>query len=835
MSFVMEAFFSGCMSKVINDGADYSWSKIKLAVKDKSNQNVSAKIYRVIESALHIVTDKNIRDTDKLYDAIERIFIEFRENGDTIQSVKCGLDILCTDVSMERCEIFLEKFYEGICQDEDLYKRIILMLNQKGIKINQEEFRQLNEKMERNHKELRKKMDRMAVTLSGSNSIFEESIAKENLKFPNNKKQEYIKIWNRRLFLHIDSDERPITLADAFIMPDYILFKKVEKKVFSKDDTLDKIIEKFFSQNNTSTMLITGVPGIGKSSVTSWIANKYRDDETLIILRFRDWERENLEKGLLKAVCDTLGCRKKELNDKILILDGFDEMKSLDIREKILAAFFNDILDIKNLKCIITSRPEYVKTFHFQYVIHLKAFDSRRVRIFCKKIKNIDLEEKDIASTNLEVLGVPVILYMAIMSNIDIIRKATKPELYNRIFAEKGGIFDRFSYEGVGYDEGAHPFRNSDNIKKFLEFLQEVAFKMYKKNDLSLSVEKSQIPELEFQGKTIKILEFPIKHLFEKADSNIEFIHKSIYEYFVAEYLLTRINKCIRKENAQDLAGVLGKVLMHNVLSNEIAEYLSYKVLWKNYTSLEFSDITKLLPSKSKSLLADAFSIMLKNGMLYYSKERCKNGIECELNVFCSMMRILENCYNSKDKLSIEDKDKFLSYLSYQHLRSGEVHVLYIDLSGAEFVGVNLEKAEFINVNLEGTKFRDSKLKNARFMESNISSEFVNADLEGAEFRKSNIYSLDLSYSNLKGIELFKNLSPNVDSIIFRNAIVDTKTLLMLEDVFGNSVHNCQIDLCDNILSYEEYLIFREQKLEELQNEILELIETGKNYTEYKD
>ena len=114
MSFVMEAFFSGCMSKVINDGADYSWSKIKLAVKDKSNQNVSAKIYRVIESALHIVTDKNIRDTDKLYDAIERIFIEFRENGDTIQSVKCGLDILCTDVSMERCEIFLEKFYDGI-------------------------------------------------------------------------------------------------------------------------------------------------------------------------------------------------------------------------------------------------------------------------------------------------------------------------------------------------------------------------------------------------------------------------------------------------------------------------------------------------------------------------------------------------------------------------------------------------------------------------------------------------------------------------------------------------------------------------------------------------
>ncbi len=48
MAFIVEVFFSGCISKVINDGKDYSWAKIKKAINDKKNRNLSTKIYRVI-------------------------------------------------------------------------------------------------------------------------------------------------------------------------------------------------------------------------------------------------------------------------------------------------------------------------------------------------------------------------------------------------------------------------------------------------------------------------------------------------------------------------------------------------------------------------------------------------------------------------------------------------------------------------------------------------------------------------------------------------------------------------------------------------------------------
>lgn len=359
-----------------------------------------------------------------------------------------------------------------------------------------------------------------------------KSTTNEVKKFKNNKKEDYIKTWNSRLFLHIDNDENPITLKDAYIVPDYENYKSIKRIGFSDNDTLDQIIGKFVNYEKTSTMLIAGVPGIGKSTITSWIANKYKDNERIIVLRFRDWKKVILEKKLLEAICKKLDCEEEDLESKVLVLDGFDEMKALNIRDKLLNDFFNDIRDFENFKCIITSRLGYIDSFQFHNVLILNKFDIKRVEDFVKIITGDVLKKRERIEPNLEVLGIPVILYMAVMSNIDISENPTKPELYNRIFAEKGGIFDRFSCDGLGYDKGVQVLRNGENIKSYLSFLQKVAFLMFENNSLSLKMDDCNIPELEFQGDKVSVLEFPIKHLFENAETNVEFIHKSIYEYF---------------------------------------------------------------------------------------------------------------------------------------------------------------------------------------------------------------------------------------------------------------------------------------------------------------
>ena len=63
--------------------------------------------------------------------------------------------------------------------------------------------------------------------------------------FQNNKKEDYIKNWNSRLFLHQDNDQRPITLADIFIMPKYNYHIKAGRIKFSDKDTMVIFIEKF--------------------------------------------------------------------------------------------------------------------------------------------------------------------------------------------------------------------------------------------------------------------------------------------------------------------------------------------------------------------------------------------------------------------------------------------------------------------------------------------------------------------------------------------------------------------------------------------------------------
>lgn len=137
--------------------------------------------------------------------------------------------------------------------------------------------------------------------------------------------------------------------------------------------------------------------------------------------------------------------------------------------------------DFENFKCIITSRPAYIDPYYFQNVFELQKFDIDKVGNFYERIAEIDLDNREKIESNLEVLGIPVILYMAIMSNVDISENPTKPELYNRIFAKEGGIFDKFCFDGTEYDNGVQLLRDAENIKKYLEFLGKVAFGMFEK------------------------------------------------------------------------------------------------------------------------------------------------------------------------------------------------------------------------------------------------------------------------------------------------------------------------------------------------------------------
>lgn len=574
----------------------------------------------------------------------------------------------------------------------------------------------------------------------------------QKVKFENNKKQDYINNWNKRLFLHIDNDEKPITLADAFIVPHYKVYKKIERINFDIHDTLEQIIDKFMKYDKTSTMLITGVPGIGKSSIVSWISDIYKYDN-IIVLRFRDWDREELEKGLLNSICSTLSCNKKDLNNWILIIDGFDEIKYLDKRDYLLDEFLNDIKDFENFKLIITSRQAYITSNNFQNHIDISEFDITQVEIFYELIKGEELNNKDKIEQYLSVLGVPVILYMALMSNIDIKENPTKPELYNHIFAKEGGIFDKFSYDGTEYDIGNQVMRHPNNIKKYLVFMQKVAFMMFEKNEICLIKDKDnyEVPELDIDKNKISILEFPIKHIFDKINAKIEFIHKSIYEYFVAEYIFTFMRNMLDKSKKK-LAGILGQMLKSNVLSCEILEFLQYKILQE--------------ANNKFNIVYETFQLMMRDGMTYYTKKYYKNVIECEITVFTNMLEVL-HLWELENYLELENFS--LIYMN------DNINLKKINLTGQQLEGIIAKKINLESAQLCGTKINNSILEEANLHKANLENasikyvNFSNAIFTEAILRRTELKKVDLTNTDFREVVLndFDIYGANLDNSIW--------------------------------------------------------------------
>lgn len=319
MVFILEAFFSGCISKVINDGKDYSWPKIKNVIKDRHDQNISTKKCRVIEKVLNIVTDNTYKNSDDLYVAIEIIFNEFKNHGDTLESVKCGLDVLGADASDQRCEIFLEKFYEEIRLDDDLYKAVMMDLEQKGIKISQEEFQKINEKI-----------DNLTEIVSSRNDNKIDLPKREPIK---SRTQEYADKWNQNMFLN-DFDRRDenagvnVKLSEVYLeehLPHYIWGDNKNES----SDLKDLLSEYIYEKNDNKMLLILGQPGIGKSTLITWIAANFSDRfDDILVYKFAsdlanmDWKNDRIYNRLL----DELGFSYDDLKEKTLILDGFDEV-----------------------------------------------------------------------------------------------------------------------------------------------------------------------------------------------------------------------------------------------------------------------------------------------------------------------------------------------------------------------------------------------------------------------------------------------------------------------------------------------------------------------------
>lgn len=797
MIFIEEAIVNAFISKLVSDCVDISSDRIKRADKNRENknQNMQTRLYQIIIDVLNKITDNQYKYQDKIYDAAEIVLIEIKKHTYWFDIAKCGLEILEPYVTNNKCLNFKEILYREISREDnfDLYKEILLHKLDGMTESNCNEFRII-----------RIELNRVIKLLESKVIINEGKDISKNKAFCNNKKRDYVKKWNDRLFLHYGGSDKPLTLKDSFIKPNYRIYRSNRNINISEENTIEGIIENFMMYNRSSSMLIIGAPGIGKSTITSWIANKYNDNTNIIVLKFRDWEKYELKMGLLKCICNELNCSIEDLENTSILLDGFDEIKSLDIGEKIVKEFLMDLKDYKNFKCIITSREFYINSNLFENVLQIKGFDVDQIEEFCKIITGNITYNKENLIKNKEVLGIPVILYMALMSHVDLNKSTTKPELYNLIFAERGGIFDRFYNEGVEYDLGKQILRNPENVRKYLNSLNIIAFKMFEKNSLKLSKGEYQLPKLYFEQKKISVLEFPMKIFFEKTENTVEFIHKTIYEYFVSEYIYNVISKT-KDKSKKEMAKVLGKTLKKNILSSEIISFFENKVIRSDLNA-------------KYHFFNETFKLMLNNGMTYFTKECYKNVITCEKNVFINTMEILNVLEkNNCSTINLIQPYIKLNNLELRLLLNGkgnkDLKLNRVDLASENLESINLERTSLKGCNFQKANLKNANLGKALLIEANLKqadlrgANMVKANLEGADMagvilNNTNLTEANLSKTTLIGINLRET---NFDGANFMYTVFDASQVAYLNMRFnlkGSRVYSEQIK---KIISYEEF------------------------------
>lgn len=480
-------------------------------------------------------------------------------------------------------------------------------------------------------------------------------------------KTEYADKWNERLFLHRRPEDEELTLRKTYISPLYETIIPESDRTDEPQDDFNEKLEQFI--NYGKSLLIIGPPGIGKTSIVCYLADKYKNDPDVIILRFSDWSSEEWtsyaytykthDSILMNAITNKLGCSEKELRGKLVVLDGFDEIKYNYFKNDLLDDFLINIRIIKGLRIIFTSRENYIlhDINKFQYVIQLKPFNESKIITFCKNINpNYRISKKYLFNIDMEVYGIPVILYMTIATGIDIIATNNKCSVYGKIFSAEGGIYDRFATKSLeGYDDfSIHDITYEK--KAFINILCKTAFTMFRiSNSNSINFKEYQKiiddEDKNLKNKTALWYDFPIDNLYEKSDK-VAFVHKSIYEYFVAENIYYQLLKLFQLPDSlieNEGLSIIADVLCANQFSNEIIDFIEYRIRNSELNSIEKFD-------KAKSLL---YNLLDRGPTNFITNTGCENPSTiftanftaygkflCNINIIFRNLLILLHCWD---------------------------------------------------------------------------------------------------------------------------------------------------------------------------------------------
>ena len=608
---------------------------------------------------------------------------------------------------------------------------------------------------------------------------------KEELKYNPSEKnlvnechEKYKRDWNKKMFLTPD-----IKLSDLHMLS-YYQDEQGDKKI-----DLHSRLKKVLDSGNDVTermLLILGHPGSGKSTLMTYILNNYsleRFGRTVRMYCFRNFDQidwNGAVENLFSQMLHDMGLSRNDLNNSVLILDGLDEVNMSNNQIEFLNSIYEDWVEsskINNFSLVVTCRinrienekdlecpylkllplePDQIIGFVTNYNFFVKNSKNTKRKIQKLLEENKDVEEKDSLK---EVLGIPLILYMVLALDIELKEEKNLVEVYEQIFSieNKNSIYKKRNYD----HKAGHPI-TQEKVKEIHQFSKDIAMNIWENNPKEAVVEKKEY--LRIAKRIVpngNINDLLIGQYFMEGKDSFElyFVHRSMYEYFVALSIYDSIYDMIhggtvneqfqelmeedRREKHSPMSEFARMIGMYNLSAfPEIKEYLSYML--------------QRLEIENQEWCKEILALFLENGFTYYVdhyKEKSLMRIQNENNRFYNLVWLIQEQLIKIDKTCLHYEvakvDEMFCYYLKQGSKAG------VDLRGANLSGVDLRRGNLQKANLSGVDLRLSYLNDIDLRGANLQkANLENVNLERGNLKDANFEKINLEFANLQDTDL---------------------------------------------------------------------------------